>query len=98
MTTEYTGAFDPTAAPFHLDDDAVAHLRHLNPLPANTGDVLRAYRRVVVPEMNLGQLAALLRAKYLVDVRPSARVRGLPISAAELAAHLNDVIDRKDAQ
>ena len=77
---------------------AITHLRHLNPLPANTGDVLGAYRRVVVPEMNLGQLAALLRAKYLVDVRSFARVRGLPISAAELAAHLNDVIDRKDAQ
>ena len=77
---------------------AITHLRHLNPLPANTGDVLGAYRRVVVPEMNLGQLAALLRAKYLVDVRSFARVRGLPISAAELAAHLNDVLDGKDAQ
>ncbi|NLH68752.1 MAG: 2-oxoacid:acceptor oxidoreductase subunit alpha [Brooklawnia sp.] len=77
---------------------AVSHLRYLNPLPANTGDVLRAYQRVVVPEMNLGQLAALLRAKYLVDVQSFARVRGLPISSAELASHLTDVIDRKDAR
>ena len=46
---------------------AQAHLRHLNPFPANTGDVLRAYDRVLVPEMNLGQLAMLVRAKYLVD-------------------------------
>ena len=76
---------------------ATAHLRHLNPLPTNTGDVLRRYRRVVVPEMNLGQLATVLRAKYLVDVRSYSVVRGLPISPGELAAHLIDVIDGKDA-
>ena len=55
---------------------AQAHLRHLNPFPANTGEVLRRYDRVLVPEMNLGQLALLLRAKYLVDVHalhPGAR-------------------------
>ncbi|TBT84019.1 2-oxoacid:acceptor oxidoreductase subunit alpha [Propioniciclava sinopodophylli] len=77
---------------------AVTHIRHLNPLPANTGDVLRAYDRVVVPEMNLGQLAMILRAKYLVDVQSYSRVRGLPISPAELAPHLVDVIDGKDAR
>lgn len=75
---------------------ATAHLRHLNPLPANTGDVLRAYRRVVVAEMNQGQLALLLRARYLVDVQGFTRVRGLPISPAELAPHLIDVIDAVD--
>ena len=75
---------------------ATAHLRHLNPLPANTGDVLRAYRRVIVPEMNLGQLTMLLRAKYLVDVASYTRVRGLPISPAELAPHLIDLIDAKE--
>lgn len=64
---------------------AQAHLRHLNPFPANTGDVLRGYRRVLVPEMNLGQLALLLRARYLVDVRGHNRVRGLPFTAAEIA-------------
>ncbi len=76
---------------------AVTHIRHLNPLPANTGEVLRAYDRVVVPEMNTGQLAMILRAKYLVDVQSHSRVRGLPISPAELAPHLVDVIDGKDA-
>lgn len=76
---------------------AVTHIRHLNPLPANTGEVLRAYDRVVVPEMNTGQLAMILRAKYLVDVQSYSRVRGLPISPAELAPHLVDVIDGKDA-
>ncbi|WP_427384745.1 2-oxoacid:acceptor oxidoreductase subunit alpha [Janibacter sp. G56] len=64
---------------------AHAHLRHLNPFPANTGDVLRSYDRVIVPEMNLGQLSTLLRAKYLVDVRPYTRVRGLPFTTVELA-------------
>jgi 2-oxoglutarate ferredoxin oxidoreductase subunit alpha len=65
---------------------ARAPLRNLNPFPANTGDVLRAYKRVIVPEMNLGQLAMLLRSKYLVDVQAHTAVRGLPFTAAELAA------------
>ncbi len=64
---------------------AQAHLRHLNPFPANTGDVMRRYQRVIVPEMNLGQLALLLRAKYLVDVESHTAVRGLPFPATELA-------------
>ena len=66
-------------------------------MPANTGDVLRGYRRVIVPEMNTGQLALLLRARYLVDVQSYSRVRGLPISPAELAPHLIDVIDTLEA-
>ena len=64
---------------------ATAHLRHLNPFPANTGDVLRRYRRVLVPEMNLGQLSLLLRARYLVDAQGFNRVRGLPFSSVEIA-------------
>ena len=63
---------------------AHAHLRHLNPFPSNTGEVLRAYKRVIVPEMNLGQLAMLLRAEFLVDAVSYTRVRGRPLSAAEL--------------
>ena len=73
---------------------ATAHLRHLNPFPANTGEVLRRYRRVLVPEMNLGQLALLLRARYLVDVQGYNRVRGLPFSSAEIA----DAITQGDAR
>ncbi|MEI2766309.1 MAG: 2-oxoacid:acceptor oxidoreductase subunit alpha [Dermatophilaceae bacterium] len=64
---------------------AQAHLRHLNPFPSNTGEVLRRYRQVIVPEMNLGQLVMLLRAKYLVDVQSYGVVRGLPFRANELA-------------
>ncbi|HTF48825.1 MAG TPA: 2-oxoacid:acceptor oxidoreductase subunit alpha [Pseudonocardia sp.] len=63
---------------------AQAHLRHLNPLPANLGDVLRGYKTVLLPEMNLGQLALLLRGRYLVDVKSYTKVSGLPFQAEEL--------------
>jgi 2-oxoglutarate ferredoxin oxidoreductase subunit alpha len=71
---------------------AQAHLRHLNPFPANIEEVLRSYDKVVVPEINLGQLALLLRGRYLVDVIGYNRVRGLPFKAAELADVIQDVI------
>ncbi|MEN0069570.1 MAG: 2-oxoacid:acceptor oxidoreductase subunit alpha [Propionicimonas sp.] len=74
---------------------ATLHLRHLNPLPSNLGEVLRRYDRVVVPEMNLGQLAMVLRATYLVDAQSYSRVRGLPISVAEFAADLETIIDEE---
>ncbi|SDQ77065.1 2-oxoacid:acceptor oxidoreductase subunit alpha [Thermostaphylospora chromogena] len=72
---------------------AQAHLRHLNPLPANTGDVLRSYDKVLLPEINLGQMAMVLRARFLVDVISYNRVRGLPFKAEELAGVIQDVID-----
>ena len=76
---------------------ARAHLRHLNPFPADLGEVLRRYDRVLLPEMNLGQLALLLRGRYLVDVRSHTAVRGLPFTAAELAevihAHLLELTE-----
>ena len=72
---------------------AQAHLRHLAPFPANLSDVLAAYDKVLVPEINLGQLALLLRARYLTDVISYNRVRGLPFRAAELAAVIQDVIE-----
>ena len=71
---------------------AQAHLRHMNPFPANTGDVLNAYPRVLVPEMNLGQLSLLLRARYLVDVISHTSVRGLPFSSRELVQAVEDTI------
>jgi 2-oxoglutarate/2-oxoacid ferredoxin oxidoreductase subunit alpha len=72
---------------------AQLHLRHLNPLPADLGDILARYDRVVCPEMNLGQLAMILRARYLIDIASHTQVRGLPFRAAELAAVLQDAID-----
>jgi 2-oxoglutarate/2-oxoacid ferredoxin oxidoreductase subunit alpha len=73
---------------------AQAHLRHLNPFPADLGDVLRRYEKVMVPEMNLGQLSMLLRARYLVDVIGYNHVRGLPLRAAELAEEITKEITR----
>jgi len=71
---------------------AQAHLRHLNPFPANLGDVLAGYQKVVIPEMNLGQLALLIRGKYLVDAISVTQVRGMPFRAAELAEMLQGVL------
>lgn len=73
---------------------AHAHLRYLNPFPGNTGEVLRAYDKVIVPELNLGQLAKLLTAEYLVDVVSYTQVRGLPFRADELVDALAEVIGR----
>jgi 2-oxoglutarate ferredoxin oxidoreductase subunit alpha len=64
---------------------AHAHLRYLNPFPRNTGEVLRRYDKVLVPEMNLGQLLKLVRAEFLVDAVGYNRVRGVPFRSAELA-------------
>jgi 2-oxoglutarate ferredoxin oxidoreductase subunit alpha len=71
---------------------AQAHLRHLNPFPRNLGEVLRRYDRVVIPEMNLGQLAQVIRGRYLIDAIPYNQVRGLPFTAAELESMLEDVV------
>lgn len=61
-----------------------AHLRHLNPFPVNTGEVLRAFRRVLVPEVNLGQLSMLVRARYLIDAVGYNRARGKPFRIVEI--------------
>ncbi|MFC4001666.1 2-oxoacid:acceptor oxidoreductase subunit alpha [Prauserella oleivorans] len=77
---------------------AQAHLRHLNPLPGNLADVLASYDRVVVPEMNLGQLAMLLRAKYLTDIESYTKVAGLPFKAEELEGVFTDIITSSDKE
>ncbi|MFJ3236013.1 2-oxoacid:acceptor oxidoreductase subunit alpha, partial [Streptomyces sp. NPDC086787] len=71
---------------------AQAHLRHLNPFPQNLGEVLARYDRVVIPEMNLGQLATLIRAKYLIDARSITQVNGMPFKAQQLAAALEEFL------
>ena len=72
---------------------AQVHLRHVNPFPNDLGEILARYDEVVVPEMNLGQLALLIRAKYLVDVISVTQVRGLPFKSEELAEMLQGVIE-----
>jgi 2-oxoglutarate ferredoxin oxidoreductase subunit alpha len=75
---------------------AQAHLRHLNPFPKDLGEVLARYDKVLVPEMNLGQLSMLLRAKYLVDVIGYNHVRGLPLKAAELAEAIGELVSQAE--
>ncbi|MET9658962.1 2-oxoacid:acceptor oxidoreductase subunit alpha [Streptomyces sp. NPDC006510] len=72
---------------------AQAHLRNLNPFPQNLGEVLKRYDKVIVPEMNLGQLAALVRARYLVDAHSYNQVNGMPFKAEQLATALKEAID-----
>jgi 2-oxoglutarate ferredoxin oxidoreductase subunit alpha len=71
---------------------AQAHLRHLNPFPKDLGEVLARYDRVLVPEMNLGQLSLLLRAKYLVDAIGYNQVNGMPLKAAVLAEAIGELV------
>jgi 2-oxoglutarate ferredoxin oxidoreductase subunit alpha len=77
---------------------AQTHLRHLNPFPKDLGKVLERYDAVLVPEMNLGQLSMLLRARYLVDVVGYNHVRGLPLRAAELADAISDLVSATDPE
>lgn len=76
---------------------AQVHLRHLNPLPDDLGKILADYERVVIPEMNLGQLRSLVRAKYLVDAEGYNKVRGLPFGAAELADALGEILNEVES-
>ncbi len=76
-------------------DVSCAHLRYLNPLPKNLGDVLKRFRRVVVPEMNLGQLRLLLRANYLVDVEGLNKVKGQPFKIREIEQKIDEMNPKK---
>ncbi len=69
---------------------ASTHLTHLSPLPPNLGEILGRYRKVIVPELNLGQLTAVLRAKYLVDARALSKVQGLPFKSREIEAAIDE--------
>jgi 2-oxoglutarate ferredoxin oxidoreductase subunit alpha len=75
---------------------AQTHLRHLNPFPADLGEILQRYDKVLVPEMNLGQLSKLLRAEYLVDAIGYNHVRGLPLKAAELAEAIGQLVGQAE--
>ena len=76
---------------------AHAHLRHLNPLPRNTGEVLAGYRQVLIPEINSGQLRLLIRARFLIDAIGLNRVRGKPFSVPEVEGAARLLLDREDA-
>ncbi|HZT57491.1 MAG TPA: hypothetical protein VFA21_02585, partial [Pyrinomonadaceae bacterium] len=69
-----------------------AHLRHLSPFPSNLGDVLRSFEKVIVPEMNLGQLATMIRAKYLVDAVAFSKVKGRPFQIREIVRKVEEYL------
>ncbi|WP_406175107.1 2-oxoacid:acceptor oxidoreductase subunit alpha [Streptomyces sp. NBC_00996] len=71
---------------------AQAHLRHLNPFPRNLGTVLRSYDQIVIPEMNLGQLAKLIRARYAIDAHSHTQINGMPFKAEQLAQALSEAL------
>jgi 2-oxoglutarate/2-oxoacid ferredoxin oxidoreductase subunit alpha len=75
---------------------AHVHLRHLNPLPDDLGEILAGFERVLVPEMNLGQLRMLLRARYLVDAEGYNYVRGLPFRAQEIEDKISEMLEGSD--
>jgi 2-oxoglutarate ferredoxin oxidoreductase subunit alpha len=70
---------------------ARAQLMYLNPFPPNLGEVLAKYKRVLIPEMNLGQLSRLVRAEYLVDAKTLSKVQGVPFRAAEIEASIREM-------
>ncbi len=74
---------------------AMVHLVHLNPLPSNLGEIVARYEKVVVPELNMGQLCTLLRARYLVDAESATKVQGTPFKAAEIESAILDAIDER---
>jgi 2-oxoglutarate ferredoxin oxidoreductase subunit alpha len=68
------------------------HLRHLNPFPRNLGEVLGRYKQVLVPEMNMGQLLMLLRAKFLVDAQGYNKIQGQPFKQSEIEAKIEELL------
>jgi 2-oxoglutarate/2-oxoacid ferredoxin oxidoreductase subunit alpha len=91
------GAITAAVEEAQLEGKGVAsiHLRHLNPLPPDLGQILRQYRRVLVPEINSGQLVRILRAEYLVDAVGFNRVSGMPLASQEILAAINQILEEK---
>ena len=90
--------YGPIAAAIELlrangEDVAQAHLRYINPFPKNLAEVLQKYPKVIVPEMNLGQLSMLLRAQFLKDVIGYNMVRGLPFTTTEIIEATMEVLN-----
>jgi len=91
------GAITAATEEAQMEGKAVAsiHLRHLNPLPPDLGQILRQYRRVLVPEINSGQLVRMLRAEYLVDAVGFNRVRGMPLQTQEIYEAIDQLLEAK---
>ena len=75
---------------------ASAHLRYLNPFPGNLPDVLKRYKRVLIPELNTGQLSLLIRGRFLVDAVPFNKISGQPFKIAEIEGKIDEVLGLRD--
>jgi 2-oxoglutarate ferredoxin oxidoreductase subunit alpha len=98
LVLSWGGTFGPVAAGVRRvrakrKAVAHAHFRHLNPFPRNTGEVVRRYEKILVPEINLGQLVKLIRAEFLVDATGFNLVRGIPFRAGEVAEAIDAMVD-----
>ena len=74
-------------------DVAHLHLRHLNPFPKNLGEVLAGYEKILIPEMNSGQLLQLIKSKYLLPVEGFNKVQGIPFTTAEIKTKIKELYD-----
>jgi 2-oxoglutarate ferredoxin oxidoreductase subunit alpha len=92
------GAITQAVRQLQADGHAVAqvHLRHLNPLPTDLADILRRYRQVLVPEMNLGQLVRLIRAEYLVDAIGFNKIQGRPFKVSEIVSRCLKLLGKEN--
>ena len=77
---------------------ASAHLRHLNPFPRNLEEVLRSYKQVLVPELNLGQLILLVRARFLIDAVGYNKIQGKPFKVVDIVAKIEEMLGHKKSQ
>ncbi len=75
-----------------------AHLQYLNPFPKNTGQVLRSFKKIIVPEINLGQLTKLLRSEYLVEIIQFNVVRGLPFRVSDILDKIQETLGGKNGK
>ncbi|MDO8548627.1 MAG: 2-oxoglutarate ferredoxin oxidoreductase subunit alpha, partial [Ignavibacteria bacterium] len=71
---------------------ARAHFRYLNPLPKNTGEILKRYKKVLCPELNMGQLSKVLRNEFLVDIESFNKIQGLPFKSSEIENKINSIL------
>ena len=93
------GAYGALATAVHRAQEAGkavahAHVRYLNPLPRNLGDLFKRYRHVLVAELNLGQLRFLLRSKYLVDAASLNKVQGKPFLVSEVTEKIDELLEK----
>jgi 2-oxoglutarate ferredoxin oxidoreductase subunit alpha len=77
---------------------ARAHFRYLNPLPKNTGEVLRSYKKILCPELNMGQLSKVLRNEFLADIESFNKIQGIPFKSSEIENRILTILGGKNGR